>query len=51
MKIVASLGKHMYWLLTKQDIPLRAKIFAWLVNLFLLMASVFLLCKAISLVD
>lgn len=32
----------MYWLMTKKDLPLRA------VNLMILSAALFLVCKAIS---
>lgn len=42
------LGEHMYWLMTKKDLPLRAVIFSRAVNLMILSAALFLVCKGIS---
>nr|DAW09055.1 MAG TPA: hypothetical protein [Caudoviricetes sp.] len=38
----------MYWLMTKKDLPLRAVIFSWAINLMILSAALFLVCKGIS---
>lgn len=42
------LGKHMYWLMTQKDLPLRAVIFSWAVNFMILSVALFLICKGIS---
>ena len=49
MKIIATVGKHMYWLMTKNDLPKRAVVFGWLINFLVASFAVFLLCKAASL--
>lgn len=48
MKIIATVGKHMYWLMTKKELPKRAVVFGWLINLLVVSTCIFLLCKAWS---
>lgn len=50
MEIIATVGKHMYWLMTKNELPKRAVVFGWLVNFLVASISIFLLCKAWSFV-
>lgn len=50
MKIIATVGKHMYWLMTKKDLPKRAVVFTWLVNFLIASCAFYLICKAVSLV-
>nr|DAZ09354.1 MAG TPA: hypothetical protein [Caudoviricetes sp.] len=49
MKIIATVGKHMYQLMTRDHLPKRAVVFGWLVNFIIFALAVFLLCKSVSL--